>query len=208
MLMALTQPPGPVRGFGTASLSVVIRTYQASFELLLKDLLELIEFVEPADANAATFSHRSYALLLRACTDFESLARDLLVDSGSSKARREMTVLDYRGLENPWGLEACKVDFLLWRPTPIRMVPFQNWSSAQPPLSWYHDYNKVKHNRDAEFGLAKLKTLVEAVAALFCLIAKAANYDWGPMWSQTFRSGEGTFTRHPFEMTYPSNVVP
>ena len=120
----------------------------------------------------------------------------------------EMTVLDYRGLESAWGLENCEVGFLLWRPAPLRMTPFQNWSSAEPPLHWYHEYNVVKHNRDAEFGRAKLRTLVEAIGAQFCLIAKVAEFDWGPMFSQSFQAGKGTFTRRPFEMTYSSNVIP
>jgi hypothetical protein len=35
-------------------------SYQASFDLFLKDLEEILEFVEPVDANKDTFSHRIY----------------------------------------------------------------------------------------------------------------------------------------------------
>src|SRR5882672_331983 len=157
------------------------RVYQASFALLERDLEALLEFVEPVDANAACFSHRSYALLLRACTEFESLAKDLLVEGGSTKNPKDMDVNDYRTLELACKFEGVTVDFLPWRPHPKQMSPYKGWSTAKPPLRWYADYNVVKHNRNARFELANLETLVESISALFCLVAKASDYDWRPL---------------------------
>jgi hypothetical protein len=66
-------------------MSLVIWNYQASFDLFVKDLQQVLEFIEPVDANKAVFSHRIYGLLLRVCTDFESLCKDLLIESGYKK---------------------------------------------------------------------------------------------------------------------------
>jgi len=101
-----------------------IADYVASFDLLARDIKQVLEFVEPADTNANTYSHRLYAILLRACTDFESLARDLLVKQGGKKPVDKLNVHDYRMLEPHLQLEGVKLDFLLWSPTPKRVLPF------------------------------------------------------------------------------------
>jgi hypothetical protein len=173
--------------------------YVGSFDLLVRDIKQVLEFVEPTDANAATYSHRLYAILLRVCTDFESLARDLLVRQGCKKSVGKMNVNDYRTLELLLRLESVKIDFLLWRPMPLRVLPFKDWSKASPPLSWYNDYNAVKHNRQAEFPRANLAVVVEALAGQFALISKACDYNWpSGGWSRDHSAG--SFWRDPFQM--------
>ena len=184
-----------------------VRIYQASFDLLQRDFESLLEYIEPADANAACYSHRAYALLLRACTEFESLARDLLVASGDRTPRADMNVNDYRRLEGTLHLERCEVDFLGWRPKPRRIAPYREWSTSQPPLAWYRSYNTVKHNRDAEFHLANLGTVVEALAALFTLTAKASDLEWPPCHWSLDKDG-GSLWRGPFRLLDPSQLLP
>jgi hypothetical protein len=178
----------------------VIRNYQASFNLFLKDLNELLEFIEPVEANKDTFSHRIYGLLLRVCTDFESLSKDLLIESGCTKDPKDMNVLDYRSLEPIYHLEEVEVDFLSWLPLPLHMHPYSKWTVVEPPLYWYKKYNIVKHNRDAEFSSASLKVLIEAGGALFALIAKVSEFRWGELCSWSSKNGKYTFYRLPFQM--------
>jgi len=163
----------------------------------------LLEFIEPVEANAACFSHRTYGLLLRSSTEFESLAKDLLLEAGNQKPPESMNIQDYRALEAHHHLEGVAVSFLLWRPDPRHVLPYQGWSTAQPPLRWYQNYNTVKHNRNAQFPLASISTLIEAMAALFCLVAKASKFDWGPV-SQATRDDLGErFMRGAFQMRAP-----
>ena len=65
--------------------------YLAAFELLQADFRRLGEYVELNDANLSTFSHRLYELLVRTCTEFESLCKELLVYRECSKKPNEMT---------------------------------------------------------------------------------------------------------------------
>src|SRR3990167_10206729 len=53
-----------------------------AYHLLEQDLIRIFEYVEPTDANLQTYSHQLYALLLRACTEFESNARAILQANG------------------------------------------------------------------------------------------------------------------------------
>ena len=65
--------------------------YLAAFELLQADFRRLGEYVELNDANLSTFSHRLYELLVRTCTEFESLCKELFVYRECSKKPNEMT---------------------------------------------------------------------------------------------------------------------
>jgi hypothetical protein len=180
-------------------------SYQSSFDLFLKDLEEILEFVEPVDANKDTFSHRIYGLLLRVCTDFESLAKDLSIDAGDTTPPDKMNVKNYCKLEATLHLEPIEVEFLSWRPQPLRFWPYHKWSVSKPSLKWYANYNIVKHNRESKFSLASLSTLIEAESGLFALIAKASNFEWkGPEFnSWSSEKGRYTFWRSPFCMHGP-----
>ena len=117
-----------------------IKNYKSSFDLLLKDLNQILEFIEPTNKNKAVFSHRIYGLLLRVCTDFESLAKDLLVESGYKKNPEKMTVHDYKTLEKSLFLESVKIEFIAWEPKPLILIPFKKWYTSKPVLSWYSKY--------------------------------------------------------------------
>lgn len=153
-------------------------SYRASCDLLLRDLLEVFEFVKPVSAHEHVYSHRLFALLLRACTDFESIAKDLLMLAGSQKQPEKINVLDYRELEPSLRLEPIEVRLLAWRPKPLVVFPFRGWISANPPLSWYADYNAVKHNRQHEFAKASLITVITATAGLLTVVIKASDFYW------------------------------
>ena len=113
-------------------------SYQASFDLFVKDLEEILEFVEPVDANKNTFSHRIYGLLLRVCTDFESLAKDLAIKAGDKMPPHKMNISNYRKLEPSLRLEPVQVEFLSWRPHLV-FYPYRQWATSKPPLRWYEN---------------------------------------------------------------------
>lgn len=152
--------------------------YSGSFRLLYRDLIEVFEYVEPVSAHREVYSHRLFALLLRACTDFESVAKDALVAQGCPKPRSEMTVFDYRTLEPTYKLEAAIATLNLSQGEPLTFQPYRDWSTQEPPLPWYSNYNKVKHNRQQEFARASMENVVTAIGALLALLAVASEYTW------------------------------
>lgn len=146
--------------------------YLASFEILCSDFRRLTEYVEPTDANLKTFSHRLYELLLRACTDFESVCKEELVATGYARAQADMNINDYKTLEGKLQLEQLHVGVLIWRPAPAYLRPFAGWSTASPPLAWYKAYNNVKHNRNLHFVEANLDQVRHSLAGLFAILAE------------------------------------
>jgi len=148
--------------------------YLAAFDLLQVDFRRLGQYVELHDANLSTFSHRLYELLLRTCTEFESLCKELLVYRGYSKKPREMNINDYKTLQGQWDFESKSVGVLRWMREPCYVDPFHKWSTAKPPLPWYDAYYAVKHNRHTEFRQASLENVRNAIAGQFALIVETS----------------------------------
>lgn len=147
--------------------------YFSAFRLLTRDLYRLLEYIEPTEANAKTYAHRVYELLLRVCTEFESVCKDMVLASGwNSKEREDLNVSDYRRLEEGFNLSRFTVILQLWKP-PRVVVPFEAWGvTGDGRLPWWSDYNAVKHNRNSEFARANLARLGEAFAGLFLVLSR------------------------------------
>ena len=64
-----------------------------AFRLLLRDYEHLLEYVHPDHANMHVYSHRTYELLLRASTEFESISKGAAVDRGIIKASDEPNIV-------------------------------------------------------------------------------------------------------------------
>jgi hypothetical protein len=173
-------------------------SYVSAFGLILKDFVRLTAYVEPTDANLRTFLHRLYEVILRACTEFESVCKDALVDRGSTKTRPEMNINDYRTLESSLQLEVTEVGWHLWMPLPKYVQPFRNWQTVSPPLAWYAGYNRVKHNRNSDFSRSNLENACLAVSGLFATLARLDLFPAGRP-GQYQINGPGTVDDH-----YPS----
>ncbi|MDY6839612.1 MAG: hypothetical protein SWH78_16740 [Thermodesulfobacteriota bacterium] len=163
-------------------------TFHTAYSLLVKDFLRLCEFIAPHNSNLATFSHRNYELLLRVCTEFENLSKFVLTENEYAK-RENMNIQDYRHLEEYFELSKQEAGLLFWTPKKKFVRPFADWAHSNSPLSWYQDYNKVKHNREAEFPLASFNNLVLSLSGLFlCLHARFRRSFFNP-YSPGVRSG-------------------
>lgn len=140
-----------------------------SYHTLESDLKRFFEYVEPTDANLASYSVRAFELLLRAATEFETNATSILIANGYSQRGDHLTIMDYWLINRATRLSEYKVRVSSWAPCSKILTPFQEWS-ADYLLPWYTDYNTVKHDRSKEFPLAKLENVVTAVCAVFCIL--------------------------------------
>ena len=147
------------------------RLHRQAFELCVKDLDNALEYVEGHDMNLDVFSHRFYELLLRSCTEFESLAKTLLSAHGTD-LKDNATIRDYFPLAGMYCLTACHVFATRWNPAPIRISPFADWTAPTEGPSWYRAYNEVKHSRRANFGNASLRNVLSAVSAVMILLVQ------------------------------------
>ena len=155
-------------------------SFYIAYSLLVKDFLRLCEFIAPHDSNLDTFSHRTYEFLLRVCTEFENLSKFVLAEKGHTK-KGNMDIGDYRKLEGYFGLSQQEAGLLFWTPSKKFVTPFADWAHPNNALRWYQDYNKVKHNREAEFPRGSFENLVLSLSGLFlCVHARFGRSFFNP----------------------------
>jgi len=139
-----------------------------AYSLIERDLLSLFEYLEPADANLSAYSHRLYELLLRASTEFEANCKGILEANGYSRSG-DWNVIDYRKLELSSHLSDYELRIGIWHDGQKVLRPFRDWDDGKP-LSWYRDYNAVKHDRSVQFRSANLENVLLAISGVFAVL--------------------------------------
>lgn len=155
--------------------------FKLAYRTITNDLLKLCEYIDPCEENAGAYSHRTFELFLRTCTELENLWKYLL-RSNNHPPGKAWDVRDYVKIEQLYHLHLSDkvVSFVYWKPEPNRYwKPFSGWLTAeanQPRLPWYAAYNEVKHDRDRKFKMASLENLIDSIAALHICLDAAFGY--------------------------------
>src|SRR5260370_4391371 len=92
--------------------------YLRGFGVLQKDLLELFDYIEPADVNRPCYSFRTLELLGRVCIEVEANCRAILAENGYSRAvnhASNLTMADYRKIESSHRLSNYAVRLPVWQ---------------------------------------------------------------------------------------------
>jgi len=159
--------------------------YVRAFLLLLKDLQDLFDYVEPADSNLACYSYRIHALLLRACVEVEANCKAILVENcyvKKDKKGREikLDMGDYKKINATHHLSSYQVMVPYWSGVENLRTPFLAWSFGSP-LPWYEAYNATKHDRYSEFKDATFNHLLDACCGVLVILsAQFETYDFTP----------------------------
>lgn len=152
--------------------------YVRAFTLLQKDLLELFDYIEPADTNLNCFSYRIHALLVRACIEFESNCKAILRENGYAKDN--MNICDYWKLEKTHLLSKYEVKVPYWTGKKSIRRPFETWANTHT-LLWYSAYNDSKHDRQEQFQKASFSNLIGACCGtLVILSSQFGTNDFSP----------------------------
>lgn len=143
--------------------------YVRAFLILLKDLHELFDYVEPADKNLDCYSYRIHSLLLRACVEVEANLKAILKENGYSKSG-DCNMADYKKIEKTHYLSAYEVKVPSWSGKQTIWSPFEAWASGEP-LPWYQAYNTTKHDRHSQFEQATFRHLIGACCGLLVILS-------------------------------------
>lgn len=147
-----------------------MRSLVTTARLIIHDLYTLFNYIEPADDNLKTFSHRIYELLLRATTEVESNFKGILKANNYPNHDNLNIRNDYFKLAPVLKLSEYRIVFKRWNSNK-EFKPFEVWNTnIYNPLTWYQSYNRVKHNRYNYFNEANLENLMNAIAGLLCLL--------------------------------------
>ena len=98
--------------------------------MLERDLQRLFDYIEPAESNLCTHSHMLFQLLLRACTEVETNATEILSLNGYvRKDSRDWTMADYRKLETACRLSEYQVRLTIWKGAQEVFSPYPPWGA-------------------------------------------------------------------------------
>jgi hypothetical protein len=187
--------------------------YVRAFLLLLKDLQELFDYVEPADRNLVCYSYRIHALLLRACVEVEANCKAILRENGYNRPG-DWNMGDYKKIEKTHFLSTYEVKVPNWTGTRALRSPFAPWASGAT-LPWYEAYNISKHDRHSQFKKATFKHLIDASCGLLVLLsAQFETNDFSPGntslvvegASDGMESGIGGYFRVRFPANWPHDL--
>lgn len=185
--------------------------YVRAFLIILKDLQELFDFVEPANKNLPCYSYRIHALLLRACIEVEANCKAILAENGYGRSG-DWNMGDYKKVEKTHYLSGYEVKVPNWNGAAGTRAPFSAWATGGP-LPWYRAYNATKHDRYSQFQEATFEHLIDACCGLLVMLsAQFETNDFGPGNAYLvlegspdgFESGIGGFLRVRFPQNWPT----
>jgi hypothetical protein len=146
--------------------------YWNSFKMLYKDLEESFRFVNPSKEQLKVHSFRFYELLVRACTEFESLCKDKVSELKLSKNKSDdFNIIDFHLLNAHFENKPSRISVGFTFSDPLFVRPLEGWNASHS-LGWYQAYNNVKHNRVGQFELANMENVLNSIAALFIIIER------------------------------------
>ena len=125
----------------------------------MKKVARYIEFDE---SNFKTYSIELAHLLLAISSEVDVVMKELChFMSPKSNAK---TIDDYRKIvkENNQGIIKQKV---ICDRYGLTLTPWSSWEADRNP-SWWHGYNKVKHERSMHFDKATLENVLNSIAGL------------------------------------------
>jgi len=141
-----------------------------AFKLIENDLKRVFEFVDPSDDNKNAYSHRLYELLLRSATELETNCKQILISNGyNQRDIRYWNICDYYKINDATHLSEYKVKLNIWHPEALELTPFEGWASNHE-LTWYQDYNLVKHDRFNNFQKASMINVLNATASVLSIL--------------------------------------
>lgn len=143
--------------------------YIRAFLIILKDFLNLLDYIEPADSNLPTYSFRIHELLLRVSIEIEANFVAILAENGYAK-KGNWTMIDYKKINKSHKLSSYEVKFPNWKGEKYLRKPFENWKEDKS-LPWWEAYNISKHDRKTEFERATFENLTEAICGLVIVLS-------------------------------------
>jgi hypothetical protein len=157
--------------------------YVRAFAIIQKDMLEVFDFVEPADTNLSCYSYRIHELFIRTCIEIEANFKAILAENGYVRSGGDWNMTDYRKTEASHLLSAYLVKFPVWQGSQHTRRPFGTWGLGGG-LAWYQDYNLAKHSRHGNFDRANFSNLLDAIAALAAVLS-------AQFWTEDFSPSAG-----------------
>jgi hypothetical protein len=138
---------------------------------LINRLVSIFNNIYPTEANFKSYGHEIRNLLILACTEVEAQLKGILMANGYEFGTNGGSMKHYVKLFKVLRLDEYVLK-LSHFPDINNVSPFKDWNQNRPTksLTWYDNYNAVKHSREDEFYKADLISVINAVCAVAILL--------------------------------------
>jgi len=152
--------------------------YTKTFMIILNELKELFEFIEPYDRNLDTCSSKIHQLMTKTCIEVEANFKAILRENtfnpkdNNGKIREEnwWDINDFKIVNKTHHLDAYQIGIPVWSGSENKITPFLDWGNGKD-LYWYEAYNKIKPDKAKNSKEASLRNLLGAVTGLLVLLS-------------------------------------
>ncbi len=126
------------------------------------ELVTCARYVAFTEDNYLCYSNEFAKVILLAASEVDSIFQELCKHLGkpATKINQYHPVLVQRFPK----IKACQLSIERYR---LDFQPWEDWAAAKSPAWWSASYNKLKHDRFANFKSATLSSALNAVAAQF-----------------------------------------
>jgi len=138
--------------------------------ILIDSLNEIIKTIHPSKDNFTVYGSNIRNLLILSCTEIEAQLKGIL-KINMLKIKSKYSTNDYVKLKGVLRLDEYIISYAKF-PWLVPLSPFKNWNADFPTksLTWYNNYNSVKHDREKEFPQATLESVLNSVSAIAILL--------------------------------------
>jgi len=143
-------------------------------------LLKTNQYVTHSNKNKDVYSDEFASILLLSCSELDSLFKQLCISAGYSKNGKYFTRKDYAQViqslfSNNFGI-ATGINTI--NNDNITIFPFENIDASKPyaNLSWWKDYQSIKHDRISNVSKGNLINVIYAVGAQFMILRKLITF--------------------------------
>ena len=171
-------------------------SYVRAFLLIMKDLQNLFEYIEPSQESMDTYSYKIHSLFMRICIEIEAnfkaiLNENIYTPKVNRFGQQVFNISVYKLVNYSHHLSSYKVGLSQWAGKELlTFEPFKNWNIQNGKVEWYQAYNKSKHDRQDNFRLANMRNLLNAAAGLLVLISSQfRREDFSPSYSRLISGG-------------------
>ncbi|MDZ5713348.1 hypothetical protein [Jeotgalibacillus haloalkalitolerans] len=145
-----------------------------------KMLVKTNQYVTHSDKNKNTYSDELASILLLACSEIDSLLKQLCKNYGVQSKGKYFSMEDYakvieKNMSNELGL-ATGINTI--NDDDILIFPFEEINSSKPyaNLSWWEDYQAIKHDRITNVFKGNLENAVSSVAAQHIILRELIKF--------------------------------
>ena len=180
-------------------------------EIIIDELLDVFKVIAPTPNNFNCYGHAIRNVIFLACTEIDSMMKNALVKNGYCKEDEHCSIIDYRILNEALRLSEYELKLSDFDGMG-KIRPFEEWINKDCKISWYSDYNDIKHRRYECYEEANLKNAIYAVLGFAAVMVSQYGKD-NNMWNRKLDkiikiTDEPKWNLEDFYIPFTSDIAP